>query len=167
MKIYLLAIVLTSYSCQETNQKKERTPTDQAHFDKMVDSMVKDVYKEAAQKGSEKVTKDDPVQVIKAVIVQEEYSNFKSIRLTYKNISDKKIDGIRFQWYGVNTFGEPADMGTSAIEGSGGGFDDDPLGPGKSRSSTWNILSRDAKKVTRAWAYQIAFADGTKWEIPE
>ena len=31
-------------------------------------------------------------------------------------------------------------------------------------SSDWNILSRDLKKITKAWAYEVAFDDGTKWK---
>jgi hypothetical protein len=61
---------------------------------------------------------------------------------------------------------KPADMGSSGLtKGYGGGFDDDPLNPGKSRTSQWSILSGDAKKVVLAWPYEIAFSDGSKWKV--
>ncbi len=80
-----------------------------------------------------------------------------------KNVSKKTISAIRFKWTGINAFGEPADMGIT--NGEGGGFDDDKLRPSKSNSGEWSILSRDLKKVTKAWAYEVVFEDGTKWEL--
>lgn len=105
-----------------------------------------------------------PVRVTKAYLFKEEYSSYKSIRLTFKNVSGKRIQAIRFEWYGENSFNEPADMGSYSYEGYGTGFDDDALGIGSSRSSTWSILSNDGKKVIGARAYEVAFIDGTKWE---
>jgi hypothetical protein len=70
-----------------------------------------------------------------------------------------------FSWYGLNSFGEPADMGTSLVEGFGSGFDDDPIGIGKTRTSTWNILSKDGKKVVLAGPTKVAFSDGSKWKL--
>lgn len=107
-----------------------------------------------------------PVSVTKANLFKDGYSNYKSISLTYRNISNKRIEAIRFNWYGEDAFGEPADMG-GYLDGMGGGFTDDPLGPGKSTTSVWSILSSRGKKVIKAWAYEVAFSDGTKWELQE
>jgi hypothetical protein len=103
-----------------------------------------------------------PVIVTRAVFFQEQYSSFYSVRLNYKNVSGKTISAIRFEWYGENAFGEPADM-SGGISGYGGGFTDEPLKSGASRNSFWSILSRDGKKVIGARAYEVAFADGSKW----
>jgi hypothetical protein len=109
-----------------------------------------------------------PIRILSSRIVEKEYSTYKDISLTYKNVSDKKIEAIRFRWYGENVFGEPADMGTSiglkGSEGFGAGFVDDPLGPQKTRTSEWSINSRDAKKVVKVWPYEIVFSDGSKWK---
>lgn len=105
-----------------------------------------------------------PVKVISAKLFKEEYSSYKSIKLVWKNISAKRISAIRFKWYGTNAFGEPADMGTSITEGFGGGYSDDALGPGKTDSGVWSILSRDGKKVVLAWPYEVVFEDGSKWK---
>ncbi|HET9430456.1 MAG TPA: hypothetical protein VFO70_04730, partial [Chitinophagaceae bacterium] len=85
-----------------------------------------------------------PVKVLSAKFVTKEYSNYKDISLSYKNVSGKKIEAIRFRWYGENSFNEPADMG-GILEGWGGGFDDDGLKPGAKGYGTWGILSKDGK----------------------
>jgi len=110
-----------------------------------------------------------PVKVIQARLVKKEYSNYRDISLTYKNVSGKAIEGIRFRWYGENTFGEPADLGSSGLynEGFGSGFTDETLKPGKTSSGEWAILSRDAKKIVLAWPYEVVFKDGTKWKLGE
>jgi len=104
-----------------------------------------------------------PVKILSARPVQKEYSNYKDIRLSYKNVSNKTITAIRFKWHGLNAFNEPADMGIMS-DGFGGGFSDDRLRPGKTDYGVWSILSRDLKKVTKAWVTEVVFEDGTKWE---
>ncbi len=106
-----------------------------------------------------------PVKILKAVFSHEEYSNYKNVSLSYKNRSGKKINAIRFKWYGENSFGEPADM-TGLIEGWGGGFDDSGLGVGKTGYGTWNVYSKDGKKIIVAYPTEVAFGDGTKWQNP-
>lgn len=106
-----------------------------------------------------------PVKVLSAKLNKREYSNYRDISIKFKNVSGKAISGIKFKWYGVNAFNEPADMGNSVLEGFGGGFTDDELRPGKIQESEWSILSRDGKKVKIAWPHEVAFADGTTWKL--
>ena len=83
-----------------------------------------------------------------ARLIKKEYSNYKDISITFKNVSNKKIEGIRFRWYGINAFNEPADMGSYGYsEGFGSGFTDNPISPGKSNTSEWGISSKDGKKI--------------------
>jgi hypothetical protein len=110
---------------------------------------------------------DAPIKVLSARLFREEYSSYRSIELTFKNVSQKSIEGIKFQWYGLNAFGEPADMGNSFLEGFGGGFTDRTIEPGVRQTLHWSILSRDGKKVVRAWPTEVAFSDGTKWKLNE
>lgn len=105
-----------------------------------------------------------PVKIILAKLVKKEYSNYRDIRLSYQNVSDKTITAIRFQWYGTNAFGEPAEMGGSIVRGFGGGFTDDILKAGRKDDGEWSISSRDAKKVELAWPTEVVFSDGTKWK---
>lgn len=106
-----------------------------------------------------------PVKVIYAKLVKKEYSNYKDIELQYKNVSDKSIDGIKFTWYGLNVFGDPADMGTGIVKGFGSGFADEHLSANHKTTSQWSILSSDGKKVVLAWPTEVVFSDGTKWNI--
>lgn len=106
-----------------------------------------------------------PVKVLQAKIVKEEYSNYRSVYLKYKNISKKTISAIKFEWYGTNAFNDPADLGNSYAAGFGGGFTDDSLRSGRSTGATWNVLSRDAKKLKLAWPIEVSFNDGTSWKL--
>jgi len=130
---------------------------------KSTDSIVKDIQFKANfdTNGLYKA----PVKVIKARLYTEEYSSFRDISLTFKNVSGKKIEGIRFRWYGLNVFGDPADMGASFFEGFGSGFTDDILYPNQTTSASWDINSGNAKKIVLAWPYEVVFTDGEKWEI--
>jgi hypothetical protein len=105
-----------------------------------------------------------PVKVTKARFIEKEYSNYKDIQLSYKNVSGKRISAIRFSWHGKNAFGDNADMG-GVFEGFGSGFTDDAISPGRTVTSQWAILSKDGKKIILAWPTEVAFEDGTKWKI--
>ncbi len=106
-----------------------------------------------------------PVKILKAKAVAIEYSNTKNVYLLYKNVSKKAIQGIRFRWYGLNAFGEPAEFSNYIVPGFGGGFSDDMLRPGKTDDGTWDVYSKDAKKIVLAWPYEVSFADGSSWKL--
>jgi len=106
---------------------------------------------------------DAPVKTSRAVLVKQDYSNYRSVSLTYKNISNKVIQGIKFRWYGIDAFGAPADMGNYTQQRFGGGFDDEALRPGRTTTSRWDILSARGKKIIKAWPIEVAFKNGTKW----
>lgn len=105
-----------------------------------------------------------PVQVLWTKLVTSVQPSYKSIQLTWRNEGSKKVAAIRFKWYGLNAFGEPAEMGGNKVTGFGSGFIDRSLSPGKTDTGTWPIMSKDGKKVVMAWPYEIAFEDGTKWK---
>lgn len=106
-----------------------------------------------------------PIKVLNARFVEREYSNYKDVFLRYKNVSNKRVSAIRFKWYGVNAFNEPADVGGVFSNGWGGGFDDEGLGVGNTTSNNWNVLSKDGKKILIAYPFEVAFSDGSKWEL--
>jgi|GEM_PF-1811269 len=109
-----------------------------------------------------------PIKVTSASLYKGQYSSYKNIRLSYKNVSDKRIEAIKFKWYGIDAFGEPADMGSSSfVVGFGGGLTNDPLNAGKSTSGSWSIMSKSAKKVVLAWPYEVAFSDGGVWKLKQ
>ena len=107
--------------------------------------------------------KNSGIIITKAKFISEEYSSYKSIQLTYKNISEKKIKAISFKWYGINAFEEPADCG-GYEHGFGGGFDDDGLSNGESTTSVWSISSNDGDKIIKAWPNEVVYIDGSKWK---
>lgn len=161
-KIALALIILSCNSKTESHLSSAES----REIDRKADSMAKATISEVTRSVYFDTVGVDvgPVRVLSSRVVRKEYSTYKDVALSYKNVSDKKISAIRFRWYGVNAFNEPADMGTSMEPGFGSGFDDTGLRPGKISSGQWNVLSRDAKKVVKAWAYEVAFEDGTSWK---
>lgn len=152
----LSAILLIS--CKKEENKY--SPEVEMKAQQMVDSITTSVKKESALENKE--DSNAPVTVIKSRFIEKEFSNYKDVELTYKNVSNKDIKAIKFEWYGEDSFGEPADMGIT--DGNGGGFTDDILKAGKKRTSEWNVLSRNGDKILTAKAYEVIFTDGTKWK---
>ena len=106
-----------------------------------------------------------PIQILTASIVESESGGYRNVKLKYKNISNKKIAGIKFRWKCVDAFGEPADVGSSLFEGYGQGFVDRILKPNENTGTTFEVLSKNAKKILLAFPFEVAFDDGTKWQL--
>lgn len=106
-----------------------------------------------------------PIKVLSAKFVSREYSSYKDVSLRFKNVSSKRVSAIKFKWFGQNAFNEPADAGSPILKGWGSGFTDTELGIGTTTYGTWEILSNDGKKILIAYPYEVAFTDGTKWEL--
>ena len=156
MKSLFLLFSLFIVSC---NIDVNKVPVDEAKLkadsirtkileDSFGKAAIRDAYTKVAADQYAKSAIGSPVKIISAKFVQEEYSNYKSVRLVWKNISNKKIAGIKFSWTGTNAFGEPADVGAGAYGSIGGA-----------------ILSRDGKTITKAWVTEVAFVDGSKWKV--
>lgn len=163
-----MILFLTAVSCEQPKTKVEKE-NETLVKGRLADSIEKVVMENAENSLTEALSDTSgiykaPIKVTKARFVEKDYSNYKDIQLTYKNVSGKDIEAIRFNWTGLNAFGEPADVG-SVYGDVGGGFIDTKLRAGKTTTSTWSILSRDGKKVTKAWAREVVFSDGTKWEF--
>lgn len=159
-----LCLSLLFIACKEI--KKDKAVDDLRSLEikqraaEMTDSLIKGAQEHALFSDTLGIS-SSPVKVISARPVKEEYSSYKDISVTYKNVSGKNISAIRFKWYGINAFNEPAEMG--GMDGFGSGFTDSKLRAGKSETSEWSILSKDLKKVIKAWAYEVVFEDGSKW----
>lgn len=163
MKILILVTVaFILFSCKE-KKDKEYSPEVKLEAKRLADSLVNNIYKNVSF--DTVGVAEAPVKVLSARLFKEEYSNYKSISLTYKNVSGKRIEAMKFKWYGEDAFGDPADMGSAGLTaGFGGGFDDNPIGPGQTRTSTWSIYSSRGKKVVKAWPYEVKFSDGNSWK---
>ena len=165
--LFFSTIVLIScQGKQETPLEKLQREVREDSIDRVVrkrtDSMVKsiktNIYWDTAN------IAEAPIIVTSAKLSRGEYSSYKDVVLTFKNVSGKKVEAIRFRWYCLNAFGEPADMSGLLEPGFGAGYTEDPLRPGKSDNATWDGVSRNAKKIVKAWATEAVFDDGTKWE---
>ncbi|WP_147313955.1 hypothetical protein [Deminuibacter soli] len=171
MKFLTLFGIILFAACVEKGHTTYTTQSRLSHADSIkvrseVDSTVKAMEKQTMFDTSG--LSQAPVKVLSAKLTEREYSTYKDIYLIYKNVSSKKIAGIKFRWFGETVFGDPADMGSSTLaEGFGGGFTDEPLNPGESDSGKWDILSRNGKKVVLAWPTEIIYEDGSKWKIGE
>jgi hypothetical protein len=163
--ILLLCIAVGFMACNQRTPKKEPTAEELSFRKRYVDSMTTVLAEGAINKAyfdtSNQV--NSPIKILSFKVVKSESGNYRNVYLRYTNTSNKTISAIRFRWHGVNAFGEPADLGNYSARGFGGGFTDDVLRPGKSDDGTWSILSRDAKKLTKAWATEVVFTDDTKW----
>jgi hypothetical protein len=172
MKFLLTPVVLllSIYSCKEPSSKSGAKNIDTAankNLDPVTLREVKDYVPEKKRDPFFDTigVSEAPVKILSKSLVEGEYTNYRNVRLAWKNVSSKKVAAVRFKWYGINAFNEPADMGASGFfHGFGGGFDDDPLSPGRKNSGTWEVYSKDARKIIVAWPYEVAFADGTVWK---
>lgn len=164
-KVIFFVCVLLTLSCQD--KPKEYSQEQLERIQVIKDSLSENISKRI----NDELSRDtaglylSPIKIVSYKIVESESGRYRNVRLTYKNVSKQKISAIKFSWSGVDAFGDPADLGNSFIKGYGGGFTDDPLSPGKSETSTWEILSRNARKIIFAWPTEVAFDDGTKWEL--
>lgn len=161
--LFLLPLLSMAFACNNNQSGAVLSFADSIAVRHAVDSTIKETQKNALF--DTVGLSNAPIKVVKAKLVEREYSSYKDIFLVYKNVSAKSVSGIKFRWYGETVFSEPADMGNGLAEGFGGGFTEDRLLPGETDSGTWNILSRNGKTVVLAWPYEVVFSDGSKWKL--
>lgn len=150
--VFLLVILSLFFGCE-----KKLSNSEKANIDREVHENIRNIFKEVALDTTG--IANSPVKVLTAKFVKREYSNYRDVRLTYKNVSNKTIEAIRFEWYGENAFGELAD------KERGQGFTEEKLKPNKTSSGVWKALSKDGKNIILAKAYEVVFSDGTKWKL--
>jgi len=166
-KIILAFIILILISCtnkksnkpepiiQENNSSKN---TEENKEEKIIDS-VKHNFLDTQK------NKNSPVKIISATLLNNQYSDHKDIKLTYKNITRKNIKAIKFEWYCENAFDKPASGQFFFVKGITRGHTDILLKSRRVESKIWEDFSTDAYTIIAARAYYVVFADGTKWEL--
>lgn len=166
--LLIVALAATAFaSCNNSPAANEQTDQTQSFIDSLKASVWADSVTHAVIANSLFDTANlasAPVKVIRPRLFTEEYSSYRNIKLTYKNVSGKAIQAIKFRWYGLDGFNDPADMGSTMAPGFREGFDDSGLRPRRTTVEAWDILSARGKKVVNAWPIEVAFTDGTKWE---
>lgn len=153
MKVVFIITVASIASCSAPPKKELRSI-------KEIDSLLA-IQNAKYEKPKEEFTDTvglykAPIKVISAKLSKEDYSDKRSITITYKNTSDKNIEGIRFHWMTSGTWGVE-DVGRySSLK------TDELLKAGKSHTRTWQINSEN-KKACFAWPHEVVYADGTRW----
>lgn len=165
---FFLLIIFIGCNTDVKVETKDTDSLDGKTVREWKDSLMGKMTKEANEDIFRKDTaaaRNAPIKILSAKMIKaSEYSNYKSVYLTYKNVTSKTIVAVKFKWYGIDAFGDPADMGSYGSDGFGGGFSEDRLRPGGSDSGQWDILSSRGKKILAAWPYEVVFSDDTKWE---
>ena len=150
--LFLLVTIFIICGCE-----KQKSPQEQAEFNRQVNSTLKSLVKEVYLDTTG--IANAPVKLLSAKFIKADYSDYRDISLKYKNVSKKTIEAIRFEWYGENVFGEIAD------NGHGYGISESKLKPNATSSGVWKALSRDGRNVLIAKPIEVVFSDGTKWKL--
>jgi hypothetical protein len=157
-KVIIFIILIGFFSCDFKNsqKKEELTFEEQLEVKKITDSYLQEARDNIGMDTSGQ--SNSPIKILKFRLVpHSEYSNYKDIELTYKNVSKKKIEGVKFSWYCKNVFGEVAENGQSW------GVTDEPILPNETTKSQWQMNSKDAKKIKNVIVTEVVFQDDSKW----
>jgi len=160
MKTWYAFLFILLLSCNHSNFNCAGTVVEETTSKKYVDSFHNALLSEVAF--DTVGTEHAPVRIVRYQLVQNLNGHYKSVALTYQNISSKNISAIRFKWYGTDSADHPVEMGYAAT-GIGGSFDDEPLKAGKRRTATWGVLTNKLCVITKVWPTEIVFEDGSKW----
>lgn len=158
--LFFISLSLFLFSCKSDEEKaKEQYIKDSitiAVMDRMADNMIERNF-------NNDEIKKAPVKIISCKYIQDSTSTSKHIEIFYKNVSNKNIVAVRFKWYGLNIYGEPADAG--GMDGFGGGSSEQHVKPNEEVGVTWDIYSRNGNTIKGCRPEVVIFEDGTKWSL--
>lgn len=150
MKTTKILCIFLLVSC--TNINKTDSNKDSANIDPRIPRVTynEDSFQKRLKSARiSNISFESPVKIISSSIEGRE------IHITFRNSGKKNITAIRFQWETINVFGESSIISKGQIAKS--------LGPGEKDSGTWDLIQRDAKKISKLEVAEIMFSDGTKW----
>lgn len=104
-----------------------------------------------------------PIRIVSSGIGLNGKPGSRRIAVRFKNVSDKNISALRFEWYAEDFHGNPADMGDYL--GQGSGTTEESLKSGDYSEAEWEISSVNADSLISIRAYQVFFDDDTSWEL--
>jgi hypothetical protein len=155
MNRLLPVIILVLFSCNESKPKEVRSI-------KQIDSLLeiqKDNYVPPKAEFKDTIgISQAPVKVIHVKLIKNEYTNSRSISITYKNVSEKNIDGIKFHWLTDGTWGKE-DIGLYSTIST-----DELFKKGQIHTREWDIKSKNKNKCM-AWPTEVVFSDGSRWKL--
>jgi len=103
------------------------------------------------------------VKIISSTLMKNQYSDHKDIKIVFKNSGRKTIKAIKFEWFCLNSFDEPASGRFFYGEGRFTANSVHVIKPGQSKSEFLEDFSTDANKIITTRAYYIVYTDGSKW----
>ncbi|MFB6456497.1 hypothetical protein ACE38W_14585 [Chitinophaga sp. Hz27] len=150
----ILALSIFVYGCRNNASVKKKQETIEA------EALYKMVFDTTGLYLS-------PIKIVNSRVIESDEVKLKNIELLFKNVTNKNIVGVKFKWFGLDAFGETADMGaaSSVIKGLGGGHYQHRMRGGETKLATWSLYSQNAKKIVLARPYEVAFTDGTSWKL--
>ena len=101
------------------------------------------------------------------------FKRFITIKLTYKNVSSKRIIGAELRWVLIDKNGKPASI-ESNTAGIGFGYmgslakeqiGEYSFGIGKTSTDEWQQGSPTATKIKLVYAAKVQFYDNSTWQI--
>lgn len=159
--ILLLGSILIFSNCSKAKQTKQQKTSQSIPITIDTVSIAKDST-------DNQIIEISPIKISSIRISENQYSDHKDIRFTYKNLGKKSIKAIKFEWYCVNSFEEPAANGRNFY--AEGRFTLNVvtlIKSGHSKTEYWEDFSTDADKVVKIRAYYIVYTDGSKWRTSE
>lgn len=100
------------------------------------------------------------------------FGRFITIKLSYKNISSKRIVGARLIWLIVDKDIKPVPVGNSKLGNQMGYMGtlaepamDFSFAIGETRTDEWEYTSNSGQVIRLAYPQEVEFYDGTKWRI--
>ena len=104
-----------------------------------------------------------PIKVLSYKVVKVPYTSYRNIEITFKNVSNKTINAVRFGFMGKTAFDKPANVG--GFEGKNYGNYDESIKSKQKQTITFSINSPDLKKIEYVRPYEIVYEDGEKYTL--
>ena len=169
--MFLVILMVLFYSCNKKNSSKENSSkkNDLKQLKFISRNPFLDRYKNGSMKVDTTSTSAEelPVEIIKAEIHKNEYSDHKNIHVIFKNSSTKSIKAIKFEWFCLNSFDKPASTHYFFIKGKFKEKHTALIQPGKTEEVIWEDFSTDANSISFIRAYLVVYVDGSKWEFSQ
>jgi hypothetical protein len=168
MKYLLLStftIFIISCSTSPAINQEKVSPEDTERKKIVIDSIIADAKESASKKIIDRAydsQEDCPLKIVKYWLTHNSI-NTPEANITYKNVSNKTIDGIKVGVACYNNFDEPVNSGFNNIFA---GIDQDRLRPGRQNTATWTMSLYDNTTKIKPFIREVHFTDGSRWEIP-
>lgn len=101
--------------------------------------------------------KDAPVKVDSYKFVPSGAGKPAYIEIKFTNVSDKKIQQVRFKWKELNAQGDSLNVGDGDITYA--------YKPKKSGSALFTISNQAVQKISAVFPYEVTYTDNSRWML--